>query len=64
MKINYYKRERIMNGQNIEITFPVGVLDDGVDDIEYSQDALIAVNQFVQSYISTENICKRVKRNY
>lgn len=53
-----------MNGQNIEITFPVGVLDDGVDDIEYSQDALIAVNQFVQSYISTENICKRVKRNY
>ena len=64
MKINYYKRERIMNGQNIEITFPVGVLDDGVDDIEYSQDALIAVNQFVQSYISTEDICKRVKRNY
>ena len=48
-----------MDGHNIEITFPVGVLDDGVDDIEYSRDTLIDVNQSVQTYISTEGISQK-----
>lgn len=56
MSINYWKEDELMDGQNIEITFPAGVLDDGVDDIEYSLDALIDVNQSVQSWIGTEDL--------
>ena len=56
MSINYWKEDELMDEQNIEITFPAGVLDDGVDDIEYSLDALIDVNQSVQSWIGTEDL--------
>lgn len=59
MNSNYWKENELMDGHNIEITFPVGVLDDGVDDIEYSRDTLIDVNQSVQTYISTEAISQK-----
>lgn len=59
MNSNYWKENELMDGHNIEITFPVGVLDDGVDDIEYSRDTLIDVNQSVQTYISTEGISQK-----
>ena len=45
-----------MDGHNIEITFPTGVFNEGVDHIDYSQDALIEVDHFVQSWLSIEDL--------
>ena len=45
-----------MDGHNVEITFPTGVLDEGVDHIDNSQHALIEVDQFIQSWLSIDDL--------